>query len=269
MVLGAQGSRSTAETNDEQTFIEKMYNLMQAGGALPSEVTIEQAYPFPKGIITVDSAKRQNLDNIDELHHNMDAQQEIGPAGMVMNPTNEKEERLTKSPVVFDFEQLEQQEQPTMMTSQDGETLHRTSQGDNIPVDNGLTHDQQTETQQVLTKQRDGRDSADVPVPKTPARQEQHLQTPPGIDVQDSKALARRLELSSLALEKIQLSAKSFGVIRPDNDISLPENELVILDKARKSFGLIQNSSLPLIDEHMLRVSLNSSSLSILCEPGF
>ena len=72
---------------------------------------------------------------------------------------------------------------------------------------------------------------------------ENGIETPPRLrNDENSEALARRLELSSVAMEKLQLSSQSFGTIRPSDDISLPETDLITLDKSRKSFGLIKVS---------------------------
>ena len=66
MVLGASGYDPRGESTDEGTLIEKIYHLMKSGGVLPHQTTLEQAYPFLKGLIIVDSARRQNLADIDE-----------------------------------------------------------------------------------------------------------------------------------------------------------------------------------------------------------
>ena len=65
MVLGANGFESTANTIDEHTLIQKMYEFMKASGSWEPATTLEQAYPFLKNLLTADSARRQRLDNID------------------------------------------------------------------------------------------------------------------------------------------------------------------------------------------------------------
>lgn len=73
MVLGAIGSNSTDA--DEKALIEKMYNLMKAGGMLANETTLEQAYPTLRNIIIADSARRQNLN----AEADVDIPNAIGP----------------------------------------------------------------------------------------------------------------------------------------------------------------------------------------------
>ena len=63
--------------------------------------------------------------------------------------------------------------------------------------------------------------------------------TPPGIEVEEaSEALAKRHELSAIVVEKLQMSAKSFGTIRFDDDIDFIEKEFVNLEPSGTSFGL-------------------------------
>ena len=52
---------STESDADLEALIQRMFQLMSANGALPIGMTIEQAYPFLKGMITADSARRQNI----------------------------------------------------------------------------------------------------------------------------------------------------------------------------------------------------------------
>ena len=69
----------------------------------------------------------------------------------------------------------------------------------------------------------------------------QVLNTPPGIPVdENSQALARRLDLSAVAMEKLQLFAKSFGLLRPNDEISLPGADLVTLETTRKFLDMIR-----------------------------
>ena len=73
------------------------------------------------------------------------------------------------------------------------------------------------------------------------AKKNQTMMVPPGISIdEDSRSLARRLELSSVAIEKLPASTKSFGMIQTNDDITLPEADLVTIGKSRGSFGLIQ-----------------------------
>ena len=68
-----------------------------------------------------------------------------------------------------------------------------------------------------------------------PVERAQGRMIPPGIEIEeDSKALARRLELSAIAVEKLQTSAKSFGMVMVIDDISFPEVDLITIDKSRK-----------------------------------
>ena len=46
MVLGASGFVPRENLIDENTLVEQMYHFMIAGGVLPEQTTLEQAYPF-------------------------------------------------------------------------------------------------------------------------------------------------------------------------------------------------------------------------------
>ena len=198
MVLGAIGSDSTAHESDEQTLIEKMFQLMQSGGMLPTHMILEQAYPFLQGLITADSARRQNL-NFEET---ISAPQ-IASDGLAMWTTNRESVRHT------DLD-------PAIGGAQE------------------LTPDQKRSVEKVLADNPQmAKDWAEAAAKRT-------LLTPLGIDTEESsQALAKRMELSATAAERLQMSAKSFGMIRPDDDISLPEADLLMLEQARKSFGLV------------------------------
>ena len=196
MVLGANGSIPT-ET-DENTPIEKMYNLMKAGGVLANDTTLEQAYPTLRSIITADSARRQNLAADQEM---------IGPAGMIVEvqPTHDDVNLPDNANKEFDLDTMGDSIEITSPHKMiEGQTANKPSQG--------------------KLKHNEG------------------LVTPLGIEVyEDSRSLARRLDLSAVATEKLLNSAKAFSRIRPTDDITLTEQELVTLDKTSRAMAPIHS----------------------------
>lgn len=74
-------------------------------------------------------------------------------------------------------------------------------------IEQGPTPDQGDNIQQMLAN-----DLKMVEDWAAASAKKQGLTTPRGIEADDSKALARRLELSAIAMEKLQMSAKSFGL---------------------------------------------------------
>ena len=106
---GANGSQST-ENTDEQTLIEKMHNFMKSSGSLSPETTLEQAYPYLKQLITVDSARRQHLDSIETHAVEFAAPQSAneGPAMWTTNRENaETAKQGTKNTGVDKDEEIE------------------------------------------------------------------------------------------------------------------------------------------------------------------
>ena len=60
--------------------------------------------------------------------------------------------------------------------------------------------------------------------------------------MQDMNDVDDHMGMCAISQEKIQVSANAFGMIRPDDDITLIGGEFVTLDKSRKAFGSIMPS---------------------------
>ena len=160
----------TGSDVDVETLIQRMFQFMSANDALPPGMTIDEARPFLKGMITLDSARRQNIHVVNVEVPNLDGKQDV------------------------EDEELEDHAFPIQISPS--------------KVDNSVL-------------EKDGKQD----IEKTPAK-------PPGIDNDG-------LEMSALARDKIQQSAKAFGLIKPVDDITLREEELVNLEKSKKSFGRV------------------------------
>lgn len=174
---------------DIETLIQRMFQLMTANGALPSGMTIDEARPYLKGMIIVDSARRQNIHVESVEIPNQDVNQDV------------------------EDEEPEDHAFPIQISP---------SRADNSTIETKIEQD----------------------VGKTPTK-------PPGIDIEG-------LDMSALAHEKVQRSAKAFGFIRPIDDITLREDELLNLEKSKKSFGLVMTP-----EEHAAAFLKSTQSLSL------
>ena len=279
MVLGATGFESAEYDNDEQKLVDKFYNLMLAAGVLPTDLTQEQAYPFIKGLITIDSARRQNLDMLENAEKcvkklTMSAPQTSGTQAAMWtidrdNVTPEEESQPTRNDTHglkgltpernASFQQL-LDSNPKMAQQWAVASASRSPEPQDMPVP-ATAEKNEAKSMQIGPAGMIGYESESRATPSPKAsppgyaaglsdsigifnevNKDHDLSTPPGLK-ESSSALARRLELSAVAVEKLQASAKSFGFIQAQDDISLPERDLVMIEQARKSFGMVKPRS--------------------------
>ena len=182
---------------------------MIAGKVLPEDTTFEQAYPVIKALIIANSARRQGVPDEEFLGNLISEMEIMTPAEPIelttINNTQNEIAPVGMMVVIQDDdkdEDIEDHAFPIQISP---------SRTDNTIVEENAKY---------------GADN-------------NPLDTPPGIDLETSDALAKKLELSAVAVEKLQASAKSFGLIKPDDDINMPEEELINLSVSKKSFGMV------------------------------
>ena len=209
---------------------------------LPKGTTVEQAYPVVKALIVANSARRQGVPD-DEFLGGLIAEMEA------MSPIDEPYKPSTM------IAQHGDGGQSGMWTTsrESADTLHMHTDD----KDPEYVHD----ARELSPEQKKGIEDLLAKDPKmaedrasASARNQNNLMIPPGIDAETSGALAKRLESSAVAVEKLQMSAKSFGVIKPDDDINLTAKELVNLSASRQSFGMVATpteDSAKIVDDHV------------------
>ena len=205
MVLGASGSASTEMRNDDK-LISRMFSYMIAGGILPKDTSFEQAYPVVKALITANSARRQGVPD-DEFLVGLMAEMEI------ITPDESDKPSANVAP--------QNDIGPAGMVCTDDDK-------DDEVEDHAFLIQISPNKADIIIAEENAKRTSD----NTPSR-------PPGIDNEIGEDLAHRLELSAVAVEKLQASAKAFGVIRPSDDINLLEKELINLSASKKSFGMV------------------------------